>query len=374
MASQAAFSSSNIANLGSDLEKKCRQAAAANEKQWIGAGVSAGLQIWRVENFAVVQWPREEYGRFFEGDSYIVLHTSRKSARSEALRWDVYFWLGESTTADEAGTAAFKTVELDEVLGGAPVQHREVQGHESDAFLALFPCKTIHILQGGVESGFSHVTATEYKPRLLHVKGRINNVRVTQVLLSADSLNSGDVFILDAGLIIYQWNGAKSGGGERMKAAQLCRAIDDERGGKPEVVVFSEGDSDAGAFWQLLGVGPEGVAVKSAEEGGSDADASVEAKQTEKLFRLSDASGSMQLKLEGTRPFKRSQLDTNDVFILDAGLEVFAWVGLGASKEERRQAIGYAQNYLTEFKRPLWLPITRVLEGAENEVFESFFN
>jgi len=33
-----------------------------------------GLWIWRIEKFKVVPWPKEEYGNFFSGDSYIVLH------------------------------------------------------------------------------------------------------------------------------------------------------------------------------------------------------------------------------------------------------------------------------------------------------------
>jgi len=113
-------------------------------------------------------------------------------------------------------------------------------------------------------------------------------------------------------------------------------------------------------------------AIKSAEEGGSDEEA--EKNLTRKLFRLSDASGKLEFTLisEGAR-IRREHLDTMDVFIFDSGAEVFAWIGRGASVDERKTSMRYAQDYLTKYSRPLHLPISRVLEGGENEVFESLF-
>jgi gelsolin len=354
---------SNIANLGSDLEKKVREAAAATEEAWNNAGKKVGLQIWRIEKFKVKAWPVEQYGSFYEGDSYICLNTYKKQG-GNALLFDVHFWLGTYTSQDEAGTAAYKTVELDDLLGGAPIQHREVQGHESDLFLSYFK-NEIKLLSGGVESGFKHVKPEEYKPRLMHIKGK-KKVRVQQVDLSRTSLNSGDVFILDMGLKLFQWNGKKAGPQEKQKGAQLCRAIADERKGKAKVSVLEEGDKDA-EFWKVLG--GEG-SIKSAEEGGDDNDDN--SKFNKVLFQLSDATGTMVFKEVGSGAgCKKSLLDSNDVFILDTGAEVFAWIGKGASKEEKANALGYAQSYLTKYNRPAYIPICRILDGGENEIFTS---
>ena len=123
-----------------------------------------------------------------------------------ALKWNVHFWLGAHTSQDEAGTAAYKTVELDDVLGGAPVQYREVMGHESKEFLALFP-KGIKIMSGGIDTGFKKVEAASYRPRLLHIKGTAKSVTAMEVPIVAASMNEGDVFILDQGMKLFIWQG-----------------------------------------------------------------------------------------------------------------------------------------------------------------------
>jgi gelsolin len=360
----------NIANLGSDLEKKVRQAAAETEQAWKEAGKAVGLQIWRIEKFKVVAWPKEQYGQFYSGDSYIVLNTYRKKDAPKIL-WDVHFWLGKYTSQDEAGTAAYKTVELDDLLGGDPVQHREVQGHESDLFLSYFK-NEIRILEGGVDTGFKHVEPEKYRGRLLQMKGR-RKIRVQEVEFSAKSLNSGDVFIVDAGLHLYQFNGKKSAPAERAKAGQLAAAIKDERKGLPKIHVVEEGskDADASEFWKFFG-GEQ--PIKSAEEGGSDEEAEKAGQKIKKLLRLSDASGKLTMTEVATGTIKKNMLDTNDVFILDNGAEVFAWIGRKTTKAERKGALQYAQDYLTKFNRPFYLPISRILEGGENEVFEASFD
>jgi len=359
---------SNIANLGSDLEKKVKLEASQHEDAWKGAGKSVGLQIWRIQQFKVVPTPKNQYGSFFTGDSYIVLNTYKPRPDSDKLAYDVHFWLGTYTTQDEAGTAAYKTVELDDYLGGLPVQYREVQGHESHRFLSYFK-GGVRLLEGGVETGFHHVEPEKYRPRLLHLKGK-KHIRVHEVPLSYKSLNSGDVFVLDAGKVVIQWNGSKAGILEKVKAAELVQAIEGERDGFSSGRVVAESDNDAEFFKLLGGSGP----IADAAAGGSDIEA--DKKDTPAvLLRLSDASGKFEFTevAKGIK-VKRSLLDSNDVFVLYTGAEVFAWVGKKASVGEKKKALSFAQEYVAKAGLPAYTPVARILEGGENEVFEDFFD
>merc|ERR1711976_54053 len=131
------------------------------EPAWQGAGQEEGLKIWRIVKFQVTDWPKEDYGHFYTGDSYIILNTYKPKPTSELLAYDVHFWIGTQSTQDEYGTAAYKTVELDTYLDDAAVQHREVQGHESERFQKCFKSITI------MERSFDHYSSRGYGTCLL---------------------------------------------------------------------------------------------------------------------------------------------------------------------------------------------------------------
>lgn len=350
--------------IGSKEDKDARLKAAKGEPAWAGCGESVQMKIWRIEKFKVVAWPTEEYGKFFSGDSYILLNSYVADPENpKKLAHDIHFWIGSESSQDEYGTAAYKTVELDDYINGSfgsdPVQHREIEGHESAEFLALFP-KGITFQSGGVDTGFRHVEPTTYRKRLLHVKGKKNCV-VREVECSAKSMNKGDIFILDCGLDLYEWIGSKAGIFEKQKAAELVRALDDERGSKPNITVFDEISNPPGkVFWELLGGKVEIAAAIPDEQ---------PITRPKKLFKVSDASGTLSMtKVDNVA---RASLQSDDVFILDTGAQILVWIGKGASDSEKANGMAYATKYISDNKRPKHTPIATMQEGAESGAFKS---
>lgn len=344
------------------------------------AGSKVGLEIWRIEKLDPVPWPKEKHGVFMSGDCFIVLST--RENKHGTLEQDLHFWLGRDSSQDEQGAVAYQTVTLDDQCGGRPVQHREVQGHESAAFLSLFD--SVQYLDGGVDSAFNKVhypypnpnpdpyhntypnpnpkvDRDAYETRLFQIKGR-RHARVAQVELSASSLNSGDVFVLDGGLILTQWNGASANKYEKFKALEFVTKLNDhERGARAQIVVLEEGkDDDDEAFWAALG--GSRADVKSAEEGGSD-----DVKPTPaKIFGL-DGSLVAEGKLH------KETLATDGIFIVDSGSAVAVWVGRGADAAARKEAMTRGTEYLASSGKPAWTPLTRVVEGAETPIFKGLF-
>ena len=344
-----------------EMEASTPKSEKKVEDDFFGAGQKEGMEIWRIENLKPVPVEEKDHGHFYEGDSYICLKTVE--TKSGGFNWDIFFWLGKDSSQDEQGVAAYKTVELDEKLGGAPTQHREEQGYESDLFMQSF--KSVQYLQGGVEAGFKKVERGVYEPRLLHLKGA-RSVRVSVVPMAVSSLNAGDVFIVDLGMTLIQWNGSEANKKEKAKALDVLVGIkDDERGGKAKVEIYDQG-SEGDDFWEALGgKGPIPPAI--------DDHVVCEKKGEAKLFRVSDAEGALELTELAVGHLKREMLDTNDVFLMDNHAEVFVWIGKGATELERRGGMKVANDYCVEGHRPKGTKVVKVAEGAEPTTFKQNF-
>ncbi|KAG4949307.1 hypothetical protein AAZX31_15G155600 [Glycine max] len=329
-----------------------------------GAGQKAGLEIWRIENFNPVPVPKSSYGKFFTGDSYVILKTT--ASKSGALRHDIHYWLGKDTSQDEAGAAAIKTVELDAALGGRAVQYREVQGHETEKFLSYFkPC--IIPQEGGVASGFKHPEAEKHKTRLFVCRGK-HVVHVKEVPFARASLNHDDIFVLDTESKIFQFNGSNSSIQERAKALEVVQYIKDTyHEGKCEVAAVEDGklmaDPETGEFWGFFG-GFAPLPRKTASDDDKPTDS-----RPPKLLCFEKG----QAEPVETDSLKRELLDTNKCYILDCGFEVFVWMGRNTSLDERKIASGVADELVsgTDQLKP---QIIRVIEGFETVMFRSKFD
>lgn len=62
--------------------------------------------------------------------------------------------LGQQSSRDEQGACAVLAVHLNTLLGERPVQHREVQGNESDLFMSYFPQGLKYRVRSSSKSSF----------------------------------------------------------------------------------------------------------------------------------------------------------------------------------------------------------------------------
>jgi len=341
---------SNLALFGSDQDKKVKKESAMTEPAWKGTGQKVGIEIWRINKFKVEKWPKEDYGKFYSGDSYIVMNTWKEEG-GEELHYDIHFWIGKYSTQDEYATAAYKTVELDAYHDDKPIQHREVQGNESNKFKEYFDFYTI--MKGGCDTGFRRVGPTGYKSRLFQVVGEKKQIAIFQVPMKRGNLNSEDVFILDMGLRIYQFNGETATKDEKFKATQYVNIMRSERQGKPRLDILDEKSISSGhRFYKSI---PEGQSKEK-----SDEKATIEPG----MFKIREEFGNVEFKDVLRGSIDKNELNSDDVYIVSTGERIFAWIGRNASIDERRNMWHHIHAYCEREGAPL-MNATVVTEGQE---------
>uniref|UniRef100_A0A8C8GHB1 Gelsolin-like domain-containing protein n=1 Tax=Oncorhynchus tshawytscha TaxID=74940 RepID=A0A8C8GHB1_ONCTS len=336
-----------------------------SHKEFVTAGKEKGLQVWRIENMDLKPVPKALHGNFYTGDAYLLLYTTA------APSYYIHMWMGDECSQDERGAAAIFATQLDDFLGGGPVQFREVQNNESITFLGYFK-SGIKYKQGGVASGFQHVVTNDMSvKRLLHIKGR-RTIRATEVVLSWASFNQGDCFIVDLGKDIYQWCGSESNRFERLKASQVAIDIrDNERNGRAKLHMVEDG-----AEPQEL---TEALGPKPSIPPGTPDDEKVDTTNRKKgaLYMISDASGSMKSSVvASSSPFKQAMLSAEECYILDNGVDknVFVWKGGLANAAERKAAMSAAQQFIKEKGYSDKTQIQVLPAGGETTLFKQFFS
>jgi hypothetical protein len=135
-----------------------------------------------------------------------------------------------------------------------------------------------------------------------------------------------------------------------------------------------QGDEEYTDFWDFLGEGTIGPPM-------DDDEGIVEFSPI--LFRVDgDVSKDLQLVATGSsiqktskvcNCLKRSDLDEDDVFLLDSGWEIYVWVGKGADRYEKIAAMSAADRYSKKDPRTLELPVHIVKSGQETAKFNSYF-
>ena len=372
MENPISFEDSNLSNLGSIYEKALRMQRAEAEPEWKKIKKEPGLYIWRIEKFSLIPWPQESYGTFYQGDTYIILSITKKD---DSLIYTAHEWVGQDSSCDESGTAAYKIVELDDYFNREITLIYEEQGFESLIFLSYF--KHLNILLGGIETGFKKVPIEKYHPKLLHVCGVGKCIQVTEIPFEKDSINNEDVFIFDMGLRIVNWRGSKSNNFEKFHGSSVCQKIKSDRNGKPVIEEVEEGEKEDEINKLFLDERIEKrnkkINLRSRNPRmkmslGLPKD--MEKGCVKKMKELFDVDQKLELK---DVEFKKDNLKSDGCFLIDRGDVLFIWVGKDSNFSGKRFGVAFARKYQNEEKRNRHLPIIEVREGQlQDEIDECF--
>lgn len=232
-------------------------------------------------------------------------------------------------------------------------------------------------------------------PRLIWIKGR-RKILLRLVPVSPTSLNSGDVFILDNGKgVLYQWNGKDSNRIAKGKAMDLAKNIKDkEYSGTAKVVVLEEGKTDTNVqdpFWKVMhGHVPNDeeaskkalplpdsyadLKIKTAAEGGDDAEAEASLKSSCDLYKLVPGKKDrVEPELVASYPLKKDILEPEECYILDCVGEIYVWCGKSSPIKTRKQSLDVALKLMAS-RNDFWVaPILRELPGGESVLFREKF-
>ncbi|AQL06534.1 Villin-2 [Zea mays] len=326
------------------------------------------LEVWCINDSVKIALPKEELGKFYSGDCYVVLYTYHSVDKKEEFY--LTYWIGKNSVQEDQESAFQIANTTWNSLKGRPVLGRIYQGKEPPQFVALF--QPMVILKGGTSSGYKkYVEEKGLKDEtycsdgvaLIQISGTaVHSNKTIQVDAVPASLSSTDCFVLQSKNSIFVWNGTSSSVEQQQWASKVAEFL------KTGVAVkhCKEG-TESSIFWSSLG-GKQSYTSRNVVP-------DVVLREPH-LYTFSLRNG----KLEVTEIFNFSQDDllTEDMMILDTHSEVFVWMGQCVETKEKQKAFDIGQKYVQnavafEGISPD-VPLYKVNEGNEPCFFRTFFS
>ncbi|KAG7237146.1 hypothetical protein INR49_032758, partial [Caranx melampygus] len=268
--------------------------------------------IWRVEGGDKVPVDPSTYGQFFGGDCYLVLYSYNAGGR-----------MSTSSTPD---AAVFS-------IGSCH------SGQEPAHLVSLFKDKPLVVHLGGTcrHCGDTKPAST----RLFHIRqSSTKATRAVEVVPTASSLNTNDIFVLKSPSSLVLWVG-KGANPEEMAAAKYVAS--------------------------LLG----GPATHGRDQGARTLQKTLRAPR---LFGCSNKTGRL-IAEEVPGEFTQLDLASDDVMILDTWDQIFVWVGEEANEVEKSGSLKIAQDYVnSDPSGRRGTPITTIKQKEEPLSFTGWFH
>ncbi|MBW01231.1 Villin-like protein, partial [Eschrichtius robustus] len=254
---------------------------------------------------------------------------------------DLHYWVGKEAGVEAQGTAGSFVQHLQETLGGATVQHREAQGHESACFRSYFRPGIIY-RKGGLASALKHVETNVYNiQRLLRIRAG-KHVSASEVELSWHSFNKSDIFLLDLGKMMIQWNGPKTSTAEKARGLSLTRSLQNrERGGRAQIGVVDD-EAEATDLMQIMEA-VLGCRVGNLHTAMPSKSTDQLQKANVRLYHVYEKGKDVVIQELATCPLAQDLLQKEDCYILDqGGFKIYVWQGRMTSLQEKKAAFSRA--------------------------------
>ena len=338
--------------------------------------------VYLVTDGAPLELPEAEHGVFYAGECYTILFTYAE-AMGEKEKHAAYCWLGTDSSRKSQTSAALLVKALcEDVMPGHPAV-RVLQGAEPVHLLQVFggmfavrrsarpvPGAAPGVVQGG--------------PELFLVLGadRPQETRAVQEpRCAAAALSSRDCFAVvrpgaKAGGVV--WYGRNFPPHQRAGAKRCAAWLVRTSNGAGAVDEMLEGEEGAD-FWELLGGRASYPECREAGAGDGVRDAVWGGAHGPRLYCCTHSAETKSYDVDEEIPsFTQEDLVSDDVMVLDAGSEVFVWVGKAVDAEGREGVQRAADRYVKlacklDGRSPEAVTVMVVQQGQEPPMFTAHF-